>query len=232
MISSVCHSGFSDGCSGDQEEGFEGGIIMDRIQGIITRLRIYEEEGRTDWVIGLSRLIWFLIWVLLPLSLFRFLHDLMGVIEAVVGVFILFLFIRIIGPANLVMLDELLSRIIPSIRSPIRFGTVRVYDFRIRTDDGPIIPCLLRGDLVGASPMVGDLLQVEGVTRQGCFIVRRGCDLTTGAVLAPRITRRYWIFSITVGIAALFIFYLFGAFDNWIYEWVVELMNMFYGDQI
>ena len=123
---------------------------MDSIRGIITQLRIYDEEGRTDWFLSLSKIIWFLIWVLFPLSLFRFIYDLLGLIEAIVSIILMLVILRLVGPSNLVMLDELLSRISPSLRSPQRFGTVRVYDFRLRTDDGRTFACIIRGDLVGS----------------------------------------------------------------------------------
>lgn len=200
---------------------------MDHIQGIITRLRIYEEEGRTDWLLSISKVIWFLILILFPFSLFRFLYDLLGVFEAVVGVFILLLLFRLTGPENLVMLDELLCRIAPAFRSSIRFGVVRVYDFRLRAADGRIVACILRGDLVGSSPMTGDMLRLEGEMRHGAFIVRRGTDVTTGAILAPRFLRSGRILLATLGLAAFFSFYLWGAFDAWIYDWIGAVINMF-----
>lgn len=200
---------------------------MGHIQGIITQLHIYEEEGRTDWFLSISKVIWFFIWILFPFSLFRFLYDIMGVFEAVCGVFIFLLLFRIAGPENLVMLDEVLCRIAPTFRSSIRFGVVRVYDFRLKADDGRMIACILRGDLVGSSPITGDTVRLEGEMQQGCFRVRRGSDLTTGASLAPRSLNSRWILLSTLGLAAFFSFYLLGAFDTWIYDWFGRVIEMF-----
>jgi hypothetical protein len=214
------------GVSRIEKEGL-GQNHMDHIQGIITRLRIYEEEGRTDWLLSISKVIWFFIWILFPFSLFRFLYDTMGVFEAVCGVFILLLLFRLAGPENLVMLDELLCRIAPTFRSSIRFGVVRVYDFRIKADDGRMISCILQGDLIGSSPMTGDAVRLEGEMQQGCFRVRRGSDLTTGATLEPRSFNSRWILLSTLGLAAFFSFYLGGAFDTWIYGCIATVINMF-----
>jgi len=204
---------------------------MDHIQGVINQLSIYEEEGRTDWLLALSKVTWFLIWLIFPLSLFRFLNDLMGTWQAVVGVFMFLVMLRIAGPGNLVMLDELLCRVAPSLRSAIRFGVVRVYDFRLRRDNGQITACLLRGDLIGSSPMTGDEVQLEGRMRHGALIIRRGRNLTTGGVLAARPSRSIWIFLFTLGLAGFFILYLLGVFDPWIYDWAIALIDMLTGSE-
>jgi hypothetical protein len=193
---------------------------MDQIQGIITRLRIYEEEGRTDWFLSLSKVIWFLISVLFPLSL-------LGIMEAIIGCVVFLLFLRMAGPGNLVMLDELICRFAPTLRSTIRFGTVRVYDFRLKADDGRVTACILRGDLIGSSPMTGDVLRLEGEMQHGAFMIRRGTDMTTGAILAPRSLRSGQILLATLGLAVFFSFYLWGAFDAWIYDWIGAVINMF-----
>lgn len=200
---------------------------MDQIEGTIARLRIYEEEGHTDWFLSLSKVIWFLLWILFPFSLFRMLYDLMGVFEAVVGVFLFLLFFRLIGPNNLLMLDELLCRVAPTFRSAIRFGTVRVYDFRLRVANGRIVACILRGDLVGSSPMTGDILRLEGKMRHGAFMVRSGTDMTTGAILAPRSLRSGLILLATLGLAVFFSLYFWGLFDVWIYDWIIPFLDMF-----
>lgn len=199
---------------------------MDQIQGTITRLRIYEEEGRTDWLLSLSKVIWFLIWILFPLSLFRLLYDLMGIPAAIIGCVVFLLFLRMAGPEKLVMLDELLCRVAPTFRSAIRFGIVRVYDFRLRDTAGRIVSCVLRGDLVGSSPMSGDMLRLEGEMRHGAFMVHRGTDLTTGAILVPRSLRSGRILLATLGLAAFFSLYLWGAFDDWIYDWLGGIIEM------
>lgn len=192
---------------------------MDEIQGNIIRLHIYDEEGRTDWLLALSKIVWFLIWFLIPFCIFRFLYDLMGVLQAVIGIFFFLFLFKILGPGNLVMLDELLCRIAPSLRSAIRFGVVRVYDLRIRRDnDGRELTCILRGDLVGGSPMRGDNIEFQGHIQNGAFIVHHGRNLTTGAVLASRRSYSLQILLFTVGLAAFFCLYLLGAFDSWIYD--------------
>ena len=204
---------------------------MDNINGIITQLRIYDEEGRTDWFLSLSKIIWFLIWILFPLSLFRIIYDLVGLIEAIVCILLMFVVLRLVGPSNLVMLDELLSRIAPTLRSPQRFGTVRVYDIRLSTDKGKIVACIIRGDLVGSSPMIGDQVLLEGRNRQGCFEVCRGTIMTTGALLERRPSRSHWVLITTAGLAVFFALYLMGVYDAWIYKWLGSFFEIFKSDQ-
>lgn len=204
---------------------------MDCIQGVISQLHIYEEEGRTDWLLALSKLIWFLIWLFFPLSLFRFLFDLLGPWQAVIGILLFLVVVCIMGPGNLVILDELLCRVAPSLRSAIRFGAVRVYDFRLRGDNVQITACILRGDHVGSSPMTGDQVQLEGRMRHGTFIVHRGRNITTGGILAPRSSRSLWIFLFTFGLAGFFSLCLMGVFDPWICDWFIGFIDLFLGSE-
>jgi hypothetical protein len=75
--------------------------------------------------------------------------------------------------------------------------------------------------------MTGDVLRLEGQMQHGAFMVRRGMDMTTGAILAPRSLRSGRILLATLGLAAFFSFYLWGAFDGWIYDWIGAVINMF-----
>lgn len=201
---------------------------MEQVIGQIVRLRIYDEEGQTDFLLALSKIVWFLMWIMLPFCVFKFFYDLMGIFEAFIGIFFFLLLFKLFGPGNLVMLDELLSRISPTLRTAIRFGVVHVYDLRVRrSDDGREIACLLRGDLVGGSPMRGDQVQFQGRIQNGAFIVRQGRNLTTGAVLAAGRSYSLHILIITVLLAVFFFCYLWGSFDSWIYDVFIKVIDVF-----
>lgn len=199
---------------------------MPVLKGRITRMHVYEEEGRTDWALALSKILWFVICALFPLSLFRFISDLFGAPVAVVSIAALLLLIRLLGPQNFVFLDEFLSRIVPSLRSAIRFGRVRVYDFRIQQEDGRRISCILKGDLRGGAPMTRDEVTLEGSFRGGTFRVREGRnDTTTQSLIATRSGHSGWILISTLALVILFYLYLWGSFDRWIYPWVADLLD-------
>ncbi len=200
---------------------------MAELAGRISCIQVYEEEGRTDWALALSKLCWFAICVLFPISLFRFVKDLFNPVLAGISVLIMLLVIRLLGPLNLVMLDELLVRIVPTLRSAMRLGTVRIYDFRIEQEEGRQIACILRGDLRGGAPMEGDSVLLEGVYRGGVFRVSTGRNRTTNSLLAPRPRYSNWILLCTAGLVLLFALYLRGTFDAWIYPFFAHLFKLF-----
>jgi len=171
----------------------------------------------------MSKFMWCGIWLLFPVSLFRFLNDLLGLLEAISGVLLLAILFRLFGPFNLVMLDELLSRIFPSMRSAIRMGIVRIHDFRLRTDEGREVACLLKGDLVGAEPVEGDLFELEGRRRRGTFWIRRGINQSTGTMLAVRSFGSGWVLFVTMALMTALLLYLGGAFDQLIYTCIEKL---------
>lgn len=197
---------------------------MDRVRGRITHLRIYQEEGGRDWAMSLSKLMWCGIWLLFPVALFRLLNDLFGLLVAICGVLLLAILFRLFGPFNLVMLDEVLSRIFPSVRSAIRLGIVRIHDFRLLTDEGREVACILKGDLVGAGPVEGDMFELEGRNRQGAFWVRRGLNQVTGSLLAARSIRSGWLLFGTVALITILLLYLAGTFDQLIYTLIEKFI--------
>lgn len=197
---------------------------MDRVRGEITHLRIYQEEGGRDWALSLSKFMWCGIWLLFPVSLFRLLNDLFGLLVAICGVLLLAILFRLFGPFNLVMLDEVLSRIFPSVRSAIRLGIVRIHDFRLRTDEGREVACMLKGDLVGAGPVEGDLFELEGQNRHGTFWIRRGISQANGSLLAVRSLRSGWVLFSTVALMAALLLYLAGCFDQLIYNLIEKFI--------
>lgn len=187
---------------------------METVRGTITSLQVYEEEGRHDWCLSLSKFGWGVVWFLFPISLFRFLYHFFGIAIAIAGLIVLAMIIRLAGPYNLVMLDELLCRLFPYFRSSIRLGRVRIYDFRLRTSEGRMLACILRGDLIGASPAVGDSVVLEGRQRSGTFRVHRGLNEETGSLLATRTIPSRWILLGTVIVMVLMVLYLTGIFDE------------------
>jgi len=155
--------------------------------------------------------------LLFPISLFRLLNDLFGLLVAICGVLFLAILFRLFGPFNIVMLDELLSRIFPSMRSAIRMGIVRIHDFRLRTDEGREVACILKGDLMGAGPVEGDMFELEGRNRHGTFWITRGINHANGSLLAVRSLRSGWILLGTVALITMLLLYLAGSFDQLIY---------------
>lgn len=198
---------------------------MPSITGRIARMRTYEEEGRTDWALALSKISWFFICLVAPFSLFRFLNDLFGTVIAGVGILLLLLIVRLHGPLNHVFLDELLVRIFPELRSSYRFGRIRVYDFRVIRDNNEEVSCILRGDLRGSAPMPGDLVSLNGYYRFGSLRVTNGRNEATRALILPRPNYSGWILVGTMLLLALFVMYLYGMFDQWLYPLVVSWLE-------
>jgi len=188
-------------------------------------MRTYEEEGRTDWVLALSKIFWFFICLVAPFSFFRFLNDLFGTVIASAGILLFLLIARLHGLSNLVLLDELLARIFPELRSAYRFGRIRVYDFRVTRDIGEEISCLLRGELRGSAPMPGDSVTLNGYYRFGSLSVTNGRNETTRALILPRPNYSGWILVGTMLLLTLFVMYLYGMFDEWLYPLVVSWLE-------
>lgn len=198
---------------------------MPTVTGTISRIRTYEEEGRTDWALVGSRILWTACCLLFPFALFRFLNDLFNPYLATLAVLLLLVVARLSVPLNLVALDELMVRIFPTLRSAVRLGRVRIHDFRVKEETGAEVSCLLRGDLRGGAPMVGDRVQVEGGYRWGTLHVRRGFNETTGAILAPRPLYSRRVFGLTTVLFAAIVLYLWGALDSWLYPGVATLLD-------
>jgi hypothetical protein len=187
---------------------------METVRGTISSLQVYDEDGGHDWYLTLSKAGWGLICFLFPISLFRFLDDFFGIAIAILGIVTLAFVVRLVGPHSLVMLDELLCRLFPFFRSAVRLGRVRTYDFRLRTADGKTLACLIKGDLVGAAPAIGDSVVLEGRQRSGTFRVRRGFNEETRSLLATRSVPSRWILLGTIIAMIVMVLYLLGTFDE------------------
>jgi len=195
------------------------------INGQIINVMSYLEEGRTDWALALSKICWFTICILFPVSTFRFLNDLAGPVVASGGIFILLVLFRLIGFFNLVLLDEVVSRLFPVMRSALRRGDVRVLDFRIKQGNRDHVPCILKGDLCGGLPVEGDDLELEGRFSGGTFFVRRGRNRTTNADIFIRSLHSGWILIATLCLTVVFICYLCGHFDSWLYSLILGVLD-------
>lgn len=200
---------------------------MPVVNGRVTRINSHQEEGRTDWALALSKIGWFIIFLLTPLSLFRFVNDFFGIIVAGISIFLLLIFLRLIGPFNLVMLDEIICRVFPSLRTAFRTGRVRVVDFRVKTEQGEQIACILRGDLQGQSPMKGDEVSVNGIFLAGTLHVEDGRNATTNSTFSPRRCHTGLLLILTIGLISVFCLYLNGVFDEWLYPIVEEFLIQF-----
>jgi hypothetical protein len=199
------------------------------IQGKVIYIRSYEQDGGTNWFIVISKLCWYAICVIFPFAIFRLLKDLFNVFIAIAGIGVLLFLIRLIGPINLVMLDELLSRIFPALRSGVRSGRIPVYDFRLRQSDSSEIACILRGPLTGSTPAVGDNMMLQGDFISGSFIVSGGVIDNTGAVLARQTEFAIYLLFLTLILLGFFILYLKGYLDEWLYPLLTGIIQTFLG---
>jgi len=201
---------------------------MPTITGRITRMRIYLEEGRMNFILFLCKVIWFIFVLLLPFCIFRFVWDVLGLLEAIISVTVFLVATRILGPANLLILDELLARVIPTTRAATRYGSVRVYDFRLQEENGIITSCLLKGDLRAGSPMTGDRVALQGTLRSGTLEVQNGQNITTGAQIATVPSFSSIILIIVLFLASISGLYLTGVLDSIIYPIIIYLMVLFF----
>ena len=192
---------------------------MITVQGRISHLRVYREEGGRDPALGLSKLLWCILWGLLPIAVFRFFYTFFGIPEAVIATIALLLLGKLSGgPFHLVMWDEFLSRLVPTLRSAVRMGYVRVYEFRVHPRQGSPMDCKLKGDLKGAGPVSGDFFELEGREINGALAIRRGTNLVTGAALKPYHLPSGFILLVSMGLLVVLALYLFGVFDSILYE--------------
>jgi len=197
------------------------------IQGKVIRIRSYEQDGRTNWFMAISKLCWYAICVMFPFALFRLLNDLFNVFIAIAGIGVLLFLIRLIGPMNLVMLDELLSRIFPALRSGVRSGRIPVHDFRLRQSDNSETACILRGSLTGSTPAVGDNMKLQGNFISGSFVVSGGVIDNTGAALVHQPEFAIYILFFTMILLGFFILYLKGYLDEWLYPLLAGIIQPF-----
>ncbi len=75
--------------------------------------------------------------------------------------------------------------------------------------------------------MEGDSVFLEGTYRHGAFLVTNGRNQTTGSILAPRRRNSGWILLGTFGLASIFVLYLQGIFDGWVYPIIGRLLDLF-----
>lgn len=66
---------------------------------------------------------------------------------------------------------------------------VQVHPFRLHTDDGTTMHCVMRGDLFGGALSLGDHVEVRGRVspRTRMLNVKRVVHLETGALIIPRL---------------------------------------------
>lgn len=72
---------------------------------------------------------------------------------------------------------------------PLAPVQVQVHPFRLHTDDGATMHCVMRGDLLGGSLSLGDHVEVRGriSPRTRILTVKRVVHLDSGAVVMPRV---------------------------------------------
>ena len=198
---------------------------MPVIRGEVRNICMYEEEGRTDLFLACSKIAWFLISILIPFSAFRFLNDCFGLLIATAGLMLLLLLVRILGPQNLVMIDELICRVVPTARSALRLGRVRVYDFRLNDNKNKNIGCIMRGDLIGGIPIAGDAIALSGSYRGGTFYAKSGFNESTSSRIEVRSNFSGMILLGTLALVVFLCLYLSGKFDAWIYPTIEQLLT-------
>lgn len=193
-------------------------MFSKQLTGEIICLATYEEEGRLSWALSLSKIIWVFIWILSTASLFRIVNILIGPFEAALCVVFVLIIGKLMAPGSMLLFDEIICRIFPTLRSALREGRVRIYDFRIQTRDQQIFSCLLKGDLVGGMPSPGDRLRVTGKYRRGTFMVKHGFNETTRSDLAARSIGHGWFLLISVSLLGLMVLFLNGTLDPVIFD--------------
>jgi len=198
---------------------------MPIINGTVISMNINEEEGRTDWAMALSKIGWFILFFLTPLSIYRFVNDFFGIIAAGITIVLLLVVLRIVGPLNLVMIDEVICRIFPSFRSAFRTGRVRVCEFRIKTELGRQVGCILRGDIQGQAPVNGDDVRLTGIYRQGVLYVENGHNRTTNSEFHIHVSHAGLLLFLTTGFLAVVYLYLIGQFDKILYPLIEKLLS-------
>ena len=199
---------------------------MTTIRGRITHFRTYLEEGGRDWALSLSKVLWCVLWPIFLIASFRLLYVFFGIVEAILGVVFLLLISKLLGgPFHLVMLDEWLSRIFPPLRSAIRMGNIRVYEFRVNPVHRAPLDCKMKGELQGAGPVPGDLFELEGTLANGTLSVDRGVNLITGSILRSRYSHSGSLLLITLLLLGALCLSLFGVFDPLIFEVLRSLLS-------
>lgn len=199
---------------------------MMTIQGRISHLRTYLEEGGRDWALSVSKILWCILWPLFIVASFRLLYILFGIVAAILGVIFLLLISKVLGgPFHLVMLDEWLSRLFPPLRSAIRMGNIRVYEFRLHPPQASPLDCKMKGELQGAGPVQGDFYELEGRIAGGALMVDRGVNLATGAMLRPRRLYSKSILLTTILLLGILGISLFGTFDGVIFDLLLTVLS-------
>lgn len=198
---------------------------MARIQGKISRIKVYEEDGRTDYFMAMSKICWVGICILIPISLYRLLSTLFSPLFAFATLIVLFVIVRLIGPMNLVMLDELLCRIFPRLRTATRLGRIPVYDFRLMPNSGPEVACIMRGPLSGSEPLSGDNVTLNGGYIAGTFFVSNGVIENTNVILFRKTNYSNYIFLSTLLLLGIFAIYLTGYLDECLYPFLTEIIQ-------
>jgi hypothetical protein len=186
-------------------------------------MEVYEQEGRTDWALAASKICWLVIWIMTPFSCFRFTNDLFGLIPAIAGVTTLLFLMRLMAPLSFIFFDEFLARLFPTLRSAVRSGQVRVYDFRVQDKNGRLVASIIKGDLRGGAPLTSDRVRLQGFFRGGVLQVTDGLNETTDTVISPVSIYSGWILIGTLAIVMFFSLYLWGTFDDLLYPLVINL---------
>ena len=187
---------------------------MAEISGKLIKANRYDEESRLDLALAINKICCMVTMILFPLSLFRLLTGLSGLWEAIAGVLLLVVLWRRMGPANLLVLDEVICRVFPSMRAAGRFGRVMVRDLRLLTAQGREIVFLLRVDLRGAEPYVGDALVLGGRFQAGTFMIEHGRSNSTGHTFSPHPTYSYMILLIAGLLCGSIVVFSAGGFHN------------------
>jgi hypothetical protein len=156
-----------------------------QVQGVISTLRIFQEEGRTNLTLAMSKVMLYLTYLLFPLFIFLLLRSRLLPWQAALCGFGTAVLMRLFQVQSLVSIDELLARLFPTLRGAVRLGRVRIYEFRLKTQDNTALACILKGDLVGAGPIVGDRLRLRGRLDRGTFRVAVGINEETDNEIRP-----------------------------------------------
>lgn len=130
----------------------------------------------------LTRLLWFVLFVLSPVMVVYWLLVMAGGLSALIAIIIFLFLLKFITPTNLFSLFHLSVLLNPFRRAEVPEVPVRV--FRVRDQgDGAEYVIRMKGRYVAGNIGTDDLMTFEGRWRDGALVARRGYNHHTGSTI-------------------------------------------------
>lgn len=132
---------------------------------------IAAEHPDFDWCRFLSRVVWFAVFVLLPLAMLHVVLTQLGPLSVLLAVFGLWMLVKFLMPQNLWSFLHVASMLNPLGRS--HEATIPVRHLRIRTPDGWQVMVRMKGRPLKGTLMQDDEATFFGVWRDGVLFSKR-----------------------------------------------------------